>query len=95
MATCLSAGASPSGALVRIAEAVPPPMREELSSYTARLALGADPGSVWAAMASHPQLGALGRAVHRSSETGASVADALARLGGELREGRRAQQEAR
>jgi pilus assembly protein TadC len=45
-------------------------------------------------MAAHPQLGPLGRAVHRSSETGASVADALARLGSELRDGRRAQQEA-
>ena len=45
-------------------------------------------------MALHPQLGALGRAVQRSSETGASVAEALARLSAELRHGRRAQREA-
>ena len=95
MSTCLAAGASPSGALARIVEALPAPMGEELATYSARLGLGADPASVWASMASHAQLGPLGRAVHRSFETGASVADALGRLASDLRAGSRARQEAR
>jgi len=95
MATCLSAGGSPAGALAQIAATVEPPMRDELSSYAGRLRLGADPASVWRAMARHPQLGPLGRALQRSSETGASVADALARLGAELRAASRGSLEAR
>jgi len=95
MATCLSAGESPTGALAQIAATVEPPMRDELSSYVGRLGLGADPASVWKALARHRQLGPLGRALQRSSETGASVADAMARLGVELRAARRASMEAR
>jgi Flp pilus assembly protein TadB len=95
MSTCLAAGTSPSGALAQLALVVDPPMREELAAYATRLALGADPVAVWNAMSSHPQLGALGRALKRSAETGGSVADSLERLGTELRAERRAAVEAR
>jgi Flp pilus assembly protein TadB len=95
MSTCLAVGGSPVGALGQIAQVVDSPMSDELSSYVGRLALGADPVSVWASMAQHPQLGALGRALQRSSETGASVAEALSRLGTELRAERRTAMEAR
>jgi Flp pilus assembly protein TadB len=94
MSTCLAAGGSAVGALGQIARVVDPPMRDELASYVGRLALGADPVSVWRAMAGHPQLGALGRTLKRSSETGASIADALTRLGTELRAERRTALEA-
>lgn len=95
MSACLSAGGSPAGALEQVVRVLQAPMCDELSSYSRRLALGADPVSVWAAMARHPQLGALGRTLQRSAETGASVADALARLGTELRASRRSATEAR
>jgi len=95
MSTCLAAGGSPSGALAQLAVVVDEPMRAELAALSARLTLGADPVSVWAAMGRHPQLGALGRALKRSAETGGSVADALERLGTELRAERRAAIEAK
>jgi Flp pilus assembly protein TadB len=94
MATCLAAGASPGGALGQIASALESPMRDELRTYSGRLALGADPVTVWSAMATHAELGPLGRALQRSSQTGASVADALGRLAIELRAARRTTTEA-
>lgn len=95
MSTCLAAGSSPSGALPSLAAAIGPPMAGELSPFVARLGLGADPVTVWTAMSGHPQLGPLGRVLARSAQTGASVADALARLGTDLREQRRMAREAR
>ncbi len=95
VATCLASGGSPSGALGRVARIVEPPMRDELAPYAGRLKLAADPVGVWAAMAEHPQLGPLGRALHRSTVTGAPVADALVRLSSELRASRRMAAEAR
>ncbi len=95
MSTCLAAGGSPGGAVAQLAQVLDGPIREELATLAARLALGADPVSVWAAMAAHPQLGSLGRALLRSAETGASVSLALERLGTELRAERRAALEAK
>lgn len=95
MSTCLAAGGSPAGALTQLVVVLESPVRDELAAFTARLALGSDPVSVWAAMASHPQLGALGRALLRSAETGAAVSQTLERLGSELRAERRAVMEAR
>ena len=94
MATCLSAGGSPAGAVQLIVRVVASPMSDELATYAARLRLGADPVDVWSGMAGHPQLGALGRALFRATESGASVSDALSRLATELRAGRRAALEA-
>jgi Flp pilus assembly protein TadB len=90
MSALLVSGAAPSVALTRVADVVDEPMRAELTSYVARLRLGRDPVSVWAALAEHPELGALGRALHRAAQSGASVADALTRLADDLRARRRA-----
>lgn len=95
MTAALAAGAAPTTALSLVAEAVDPAMGEELRSWTTRLALGADPVAVWAAMGRHPQLGRLGATLRRSAESGAPVADALLRLSEELRAGRRAAVEER
>ena len=95
MATCLSAGASPHGALAEIALIVEAPMCDELTPFVSRLRLGADPVGVWSAMAAHPQLGVLGRALHRAAESGASVSAALSRLAVDLRATRRASVEAK
>ncbi|HSV37174.1 MAG TPA: type II secretion system F family protein [Nocardioidaceae bacterium] len=95
MSTCLTAGASPSGAMARVTPVVDAVMREELSCFVGLLELGADPGDVWSSMGRHPQLGPLGRTLRRSAETGASVADALSGLSDELCAQRRAAMEAR
>ncbi|HET7691166.1 MAG TPA: type II secretion system F family protein [Nocardioidaceae bacterium] len=95
MGVCLAAGRSPDGALRLVADVVGEPMRGELATYVRRLELGADPLTVWRSVALHPQLGPLGRALHRCAETGASVAAALTRLGDDLHARRRAATEAR
>lgn len=95
MAAALGAGAAPTTALSLVAEVVDEAMRDELRLWTARLGLGADPVTVWTAMAGHPQLGRLGVTLQRAAESGAPVADALLRLAEELRERRRATVEER
>lgn len=90
MSALLASGAAPSVALARVTEVVEDPLRGELAAYVARLRLGRDPVSVWSAMAEHPQLAALGRALLRAAQSGASVAGALSRLADDLRARRRA-----
>lgn len=95
MAASLFAGSAPAAALGRLVDVVDPPLREELRAPVARLRLGADPVTVWADLARHPQLGPLGRCLLRAAETGASVSDALRELSTELRHRARAEVEAR
>ncbi len=95
MAACLSAGLSPAAALELVTTAVDGPAREELAAVSARLRVGVDPPTVWRDLAGHPQLGGLGRALSRAVDSGASVADALARLAGDLRRQARADAESR
>jgi Flp pilus assembly protein TadB len=85
LAAALAVGLSPSTAVAQVARAVDPPIRDELAALDARLRLGADPVDVWRDLAGHPQLGGLGRCVVRASDSGASVADAMFRLAGDLR----------
>jgi Flp pilus assembly protein TadB len=95
LVAAMSAGAAPGDALVRVSRVVDGPVSRELQVFVARLALGADPGSVWDGMARHPQLARLGTALVRARESGAPVGAALARLAGELRARRRAEVETR
>lgn len=95
MASTLAVGLSPASALQRVADAVDPPMSEELAALDARLRLGVDPVSVWRELAADPQLGALGRCIGRAVDSGASVADAMHRLADDLREEMRAGVESR
>ena len=95
MAACLGAGLSPSAALEHVAAAVGAPAAEELTAVSARLRLGVDPASVWRDLARHGQLGGLGRALARAVESGASVADAMQRLAGDLRRTARSDVESR
>lgn len=95
MAACLSAGLSPDAAVEQIAEAVEPPVRDELAALSSRLRLGVDPVTVWSDLARHPQLGGLGRSVARAVDSGASVADAMQRLADDLRRIARADVETR
>jgi Flp pilus assembly protein TadB len=94
MSAALAAGGSPAWAMKQIAAVVEQPMREELDGFVARLRLGSDPAEIWRAMARHRELAPLGRALVRATESGASVADALARLATDQRARRRADVEA-
>ena len=71
------------------------PAAEDLAAVLARLRLGVDPATVWRDLARHPQLGGLGRALARAVESGASVADAMQRLSGDLRRTARSDVESR
>lgn len=82
---CLAAGTSTSAAVDLVAGAVEPPMREELRMVGSRLAMGVPAQQVWADVARHRQLGALGRALVRAMDSGASVSDAMHRLAEDLR----------
>jgi Flp pilus assembly protein TadB len=95
MAACLAVGLSPAAALEQVAAVVDAPLSEELAALTSRLRLGADPATVWRDLARHPQLGGLGRTVSRAVDSGASVADAMQRLAGDLRLRSRAAAESR
>jgi Flp pilus assembly protein TadB len=90
LAACLAVGRAPLDALAAVAEAVDEPLAGELRTVVIRLDLGADPVVVWSDVAVRPgPLGALGRTVARSLETGAPIADGLGQLADDLRRRRR------
>jgi Flp pilus assembly protein TadB len=93
VAACLASGAALDPSLSAAAQAVGPPVSHELGIVVASLRLGADPEMAWAA--TDPALAGLARAVARSSQTGAPLADLLPRVAAEARAVHRAQAEAR
>lgn len=95
LVAALAAGGAPGASLERVARVLGPPMTDELRGWVSRLAMGADPVSVWSSMARHPELGRLGVALGRSAESGAPVVDALVRLAEDLRGRHRSQVETR
>jgi Flp pilus assembly protein TadB len=95
LAACLDAGAAPESALVSVSRALGGAVGREFRAIHHRLEVGVDPGQVWRAVAAHPQLGPLGRAVGRAHTTGASVGEAVHRLARELRDRVRADVETR
>jgi Flp pilus assembly protein TadB len=95
MAACLSVGAAPADALLRVVPLLEEPTRGELVVWADRLRWGTDTVVVWADLAGHPQLGRLGAALRRSAESGAPVVESLDRLAEDLREVGRTEIEAR
>jgi Flp pilus assembly protein TadB len=95
LAACLDAGAAPESSLVVVSRALEGPVGEELLAIHHRLEVGVDPVQVWRAVAAHPQLGPLGRAIGRAHETGAPVGRAVHQLAEELRAQARADVETR
>lgn len=84
LAAALRSGAS-AGDGVRLAcAALPGAAADRVRPVSEHLALGADPGRVWASLADDPDLAALGRCLARSHETGAPVVAAVERLADEL-----------
>ena len=95
LVSALRSGLGPVEALGRVEEVCSPDVRRELQVPLARLRLGVDPVSVWGELAGHPQLGRLGVALRRATESGAPIVDALTRLADDLRAARRAAVEVR
>ena len=83
VAACLASGAALEPSLVAAAAAVGPPVDHDLAAVAASVRLGADPTTAWAA--TDPALGGLARAIARSSQTGAPLADLLPRVAAEAR----------
>lgn len=90
LAACLDAGEGPPSALRTVGRALRGPVEEALVGLAHRLDLGVDPGVVWRELATHAELGPLGRALGRAHESGASVSDVVHELAVELRERARA-----
>ncbi|MGI8901617.1 MAG: type II secretion system F family protein [Nocardioides sp.] len=93
LAACLAGGQAPGPSVEQVARAVGGPVGQELGLASARLRLGVDPIGVWRDLSRHPQLGTLGRCVARAMDSGASVADAMARLAEDLRHETRSRME--
>ena len=84
LASALSAGAPPGGAITLVGGALPGPAADRLAPLAARLALGSDPARVWADLARDPELGALGGALARAHASGTPVVAAVQRLADDL-----------
>lgn len=94
LASCLASGASSTAATIAVAEALPEPVAGILSSCVAQMRLGASPEQVWASLQSEPALSPIARAVLRSADSGAPLADVLVRVADDLRSQRRSRLEA-
>ncbi len=95
LAAALRAGAATSNAVRQAAAALPGPCADRLLVAADRLALGVPPARVWSALASDPELGAVGRSLARAERTGAPVAVVVERLADDLAAASRAQVEDR
>ena len=84
LGAALRSGAAPGDAVRLVCAALPGAAASRLSGLPDRLALGVDPGQVWASLADDEALGPLGRSLARAHETGAPVVAAVERLADEL-----------
>lgn len=94
-AAALHAGAAPGAAMDLACSALPGPVADELRPVRARLALGAAPATVWGDLATHPELGRLGRTLARAEASGAPVVEAVRDLAEQLSAHARAEAEDR
>ncbi len=95
LAACAGVGRAPQDSLAVVSRAVGGALGARLDEIIARLKLGADPATEWGRLSSDPQLAQLGRTLQRSNESGAPLADGLARLAEDRRRERRTQTQLR
>lgn len=95
LGSVVAAGGAVDQGLGLVAAAFPGALAVEFRAIHRQLAMGVDPVTVWTDVASHEQLGPLGRAMVRAHESGASVGSAVAALAEELRDRARFDVEAR
>jgi Flp pilus assembly protein TadB len=91
----LKAGIDPLRAVTMATDALPGPASDQVAAALALHRLGVDPDRLWRRLAGIAGLEPLGRALARSSESGASVVVVIDRLGVELGRRRRADLEDR
>lgn len=85
LAACLRAGRSPERAVELIGQAVPGPLGVELALVAEALRLGARAEVAWARILDEPALAPFGRAMVRTWDSGAPLADTLDRLADDAR----------
>jgi Flp pilus assembly protein TadB len=88
MAAALSAGSTPSAALLLAADGCGPPISAPFHEAAASLGLGAAPEEAWRPLLRQPALRQLGRLAIRSTASGAAMAGACRELAGHEREAR-------
>lgn len=88
MVAALVAGRPPVTAFALAADATADPLGAELAVVAGRLAIAADPGSVWESVVDDPALAPVGRAFRRAASSGMPVADIVAGVADELRRDR-------
>ncbi len=89
MASCLASGSSVLAATDAVTQAIGDPIASVLGHAVAHMRLGADPGAVWASLTNEAALAPIARAVVRSNDSGAPLADILLRVADDLRARRR------
>ncbi|WP_436774283.1 type II secretion system F family protein [Yinghuangia sp. YIM S09857] len=89
LSACLAAGAPPAEAVTAVADAVGGPLGGELRAAAGAVRLGGDPARCWSTLAAHRELAPLARALSRSGEGGAPLAERIAHLADECRDRRR------
>lgn len=89
LAGCLLAGSTLDDAAESVAAAMGGPLAAELSGVVAAVRLGSDPADAWLALAREPATEPLARTVARAVDSGAPLADAVARLADDQRAERR------
>lgn len=95
LAAALRSGVAPAEAVELVCRALPGAAADRLVPVAARLRLGGDPATVWAALGADPELAPLGRTLARAQRTGAPIVGAVERLGEELARRGRAEVEDR
>jgi pilus assembly protein TadC len=95
LAACADVGTPPGQALRVVAAALGGPLAGRLQPLLLRLELGADPLTEWSRLCDDEALGPLARTMRRSLESGAPMADALARLAVDRRRERRTESQRR
>lgn len=86
----LGVGRPPVMAFSVAAEATTGPLAAELATIAGRLAMSADPQTVWQAVCDDPSLGPVGRAFRRATASGMPVAGIVEAVADELRRDRTA-----
>lgn len=90
MAACLSSGASAGAATRTVSQALDGPASDVLAKCVTHIDLGADPTQTWSSMTADTALAPIARAVVRSAQSGAPLADVLVRVADDLRSARKA-----
>lgn len=90
MVAALEAGQPPVLALGVVADATAPPLGPELATVASRLAVSADPQTIWTSLAADPVLGVLGQAFGRAEGSGMPVAEVMSGVALEQRRERSA-----